>query len=40
MSIKTTQEAEDNFNELIEEVNLSHHPITITGKQHNAVLVS
>ena len=40
MSIKTIQEAENNFNELIEEVNLSHQPITITGKQNNAVLIS
>lgn len=40
MSIKTIQQAEDNFNELIEEVTISHQPITITGKKHNAVLIS
>ena len=40
MSIKTIQQAEDNLNELIEEVSISHQPITITGTQHNAVLIS
>ena len=40
MSIKTVQQAENNFNQLIEEVAISHQPITITGEKHNAVLVA
>lgn len=40
MSIKTFKQAEKNFNELIEEVNLSHQPITITGEKNNAILIS
>ena len=40
MTIKTFQQAENNFNQLIEEVAISHQPITITGKKYNAVLIS
>jgi prevent-host-death family protein len=40
MCIKTFQQAENNFNQLIEEVTISHQPITITGEKHNAVLIA
>jgi len=40
MYIKTIQQAENNFNQLIEEVAVSHQPITITGEKHNAVLIA
>lgn len=40
MTIKTIKETENNFNQLIEEVTISHQPIIITGEQHNAVLIS
>lgn len=40
MTIKTFQQAETNFNELIEEVATSHQPIFITGEKYNAVLIS
>lgn len=40
MSIKNIEQAENNFNQLIEEVAISHQPITIIGKKYNAVLIS
>lgn len=40
MTIKTAKQAENNFNGLIEEVAISHQPITITGEKYNAVLIS
>jgi prevent-host-death family protein len=40
MTIKTFQQAETNFNQLIEEVANSHQPIIITGEKNNAVLIS
>lgn len=40
MTVKTIQQAESNFNQLIEEVTISHQPITITGEKNNAVLIS
>jgi PHD/YefM family antitoxin component YafN of YafNO toxin-antitoxin module len=40
MTIKTSQQAETNFNQLIEEVALSHQPMIITGEKYNAVLIS
>ena len=38
--ILTAREAGERIHKLIEETSLSHQPITITGKQNNAVLVS
>jgi PHD/YefM family antitoxin component YafN of YafNO toxin-antitoxin module len=40
MSIKNIEQAENNFNQLIEEVTISHQPITIIGKKYNAVLIA
>lgn len=40
MTIKSFQQAETNFNQLIEEVAISHQPMTITGEKYNAVLIS
>lgn len=40
MTIKTSQQAETNFNQLIEEVVTSHQPMIITGEKYNAVLIS
>jgi antitoxin YefM len=40
MTIKTFQQAETNFNQLIEEVATSHQPVIITGEKYNAVLIS
>ena len=36
----TTTQARSNLYRLIEQVNDSHDPVFITGKQHNAVLVA
>lgn len=40
MYIKKVEQVENNFNQLIEEVTISHQPITIIGKKSNAVLIS
>jgi PHD/YefM family antitoxin component YafN of YafNO toxin-antitoxin module len=40
MTIKTIQNTENNVNQLIEEVSISHQPILITGEKYNAVLIS
>jgi antitoxin YefM len=40
MSIKNVHEIENNINQLIDEVANIHQPITILGKNHNAVLIS
>lgn len=40
MSIKTVKQVENNINKLIEEVTISHQPITITGEKYNAILIS
>lgn len=40
MSTFTASEARANLYGLIDEVTLSHQPVVITGKRHNAVLVS
>lgn len=40
MSVKSATEARANFFKLIDETVASHHPVTITGKRGNAVLIS
>lgn len=40
MSIKTIQQVVNNINQLIEEISISHQPITILGENKNAVLIS
>ena len=40
MSIKNIEQVQNDFNQLIEEVAISHQPITIIGKKHKAVLIS
>jgi antitoxin YefM len=39
-NIITASSARTNLYKLIDEVSLSHHPKTITGKRNNAVLMS
>lgn len=40
MTSLTATEARSNLYRLLDEVSESHDPITITGKRHNAVLIS
>ena len=40
MTVLKVSEARANLYQLIDETAQSHQPITITGKRHNAVLVS
>ena len=40
MTILKVSEARANLYQLIDETAQSHQPVTITGKRHNAVLVS
>lgn len=40
MTIKTIQNTENNFNQLVEKVSISHPPILLTGEKYNAVLIS
>ena len=40
MTVLTVSEARANLYQLIDEAAQSHQPVTITGKRHNAVLVS
>jgi prevent-host-death family protein len=40
MTVLKVSEARANLNQLIDETAQSHQPVTITGKRHNAVLVS
>lgn len=40
MTTLTASEARANLYRLIDETSLNHQPVTITGKRHNAVLVS
>lgn len=40
MSTLSASEARANFYRLIDEVAASHEPVRITGKRHNAVLLS
>ncbi len=40
MTVLTVSEARANLYQLIDETAQSHQPILITGKRHNAVLVS
>ncbi len=40
MTVLKVSEARANLYQLIDETAQSHQPVTITGKRHNAVLVS
>lgn len=40
MSTLTASEARTQLYKLIDEVSLHHEPVLITGKRHNAILVS
>jgi len=40
MTVLKVSEARANLYQLIDEAALSHQPVLITGKRHNAVLVS
>ena len=40
MTVLKVSEARANLYQLIDETAQSHRPVTITGKRHNAVLVS
>ena len=40
MTVLRVSEARANLYQLIDETAQSHQPVTITGKRHNAVLVS
>ena len=40
MSTLTITEARKDIYNLVDEISQSHHPVTITGKRNNAVLVS
>lgn len=37
--VKRAKQAENNFNELIEEVAISQHPIVISGEKYNALFL-
>lgn len=40
MTIRTFKQAENNLNQLIEEIAISHQYITIIGEKNNAILIS
>lgn len=40
MTTLTASEARANLYRLIDETSLNHEPVVITGKRHNAVLIS